>query len=61
MMNPYLIYLFRQFFGCLHGYFHFDVTSLAFFAFQPDCTAEHCHNTLYDGKSQTEAVFCGGV
>ena len=61
MMNPCLIYLFRQFFCCLHGYFHRKTAAFAFLALQPDCTVEHRHNTLYDGQSQSEAVFCGGV
>jgi len=61
MMNPCLIYLFRQFFGCLHGYFHRKTATFAFLALQPYRAAEHCHDTLNDGKSQSEAVFCSGV
>ena len=61
MMNLCSIYLFRQFLSCLHGYFHCETATFTFFALQPYCTAEHCHDTLHDGQSQSEAVFCGGV
>ena len=51
MVNLCFIYLFRQFLGCLHGDFHRETATFAFIALQPDCAAEHCHNTLNNGKT----------